>query len=121
MRNHITGRGALVRKLSGRARTVLGDGSKGDGCSQGRNIGGNRCTEKRRCYGDTAVGVGGVWGYEKKTASAPEEEPGKCVRATEIDGTRGAFTCRVSRISAASTEGLGGGALHRGAVGAWGK
>jgi len=67
MRNHITGRGALVRKLSGRARTVLGDGSKGDGCSQGRNIGGNRCTEKRRCYGDTAVGVGGVWGYEKKT------------------------------------------------------
>jgi len=46
------------------------------------------------------------------------KEPGKCVRATEIDGTRGAFTCRVSRISAASTEGLGGGALHRGAVGA---
>jgi len=121
MRNHITGRGALVRKLSGRARTVLGDGSKGDGCSHGRNIGGNCCTEKQRYYGDTAVGVGGVWGYEKKTASAPEEEPGKCVRATEIDGTRGAFTCRVSRISAASTEGLGGGALHRGAVGAWGK
>jgi hypothetical protein len=57
----------------------------------------------------------------KKPPSAPEEEPGKCVRATEIDGTRGAFTCRVSRISAASTEGLGGGALHRGAVGAWGK